>query len=245
MSLDARRALYFKFCVGARFRLTPQPTTQKEVTFLYESFLKLATLEYFNVQNTDHSHTNLFGRHVTVLFNASDQFSQLDPLGGMDPSIQTTVVNLQQRQRELKKHLKTICGIPRYSYIENDDLYFQGREQVPFKHTLISEARQYADQYQITASTVNSPFATINTKYKLSEVLASLRHNFQKFHKIEPVFVDTGKRAVLLITGEKYSVKVDLDANEIGDVDVTDLRKNPPIQKLQGSKSGLNGFLAK
>lgn len=242
MSLEARRALYFKFCVGARFRLTPVPTSRKEVKFLYESFRKLGTLEYFNVQEAKHTDTNLYGRHVTVLFNASDQLSQLDPLGGVDPNIKTTAVTLRQRQHELGEYLKTICGICRFSYIENDELYFQGRVQVPFKHTLTAAAKQYADQYHITASTVDSPFATMETALRRGDILAGVRHNFQKFHKMEPEFVENGMRVVLRITGEKYSTTVDLDANEYGDVDITDLGRDPAMGQVRG-KQEFSGFI--
>lgn len=245
MSLEARRALYFKFCVGARFRLTPVPTTQKEVTFLYDSFLKLGTLEYFSVNRAKHTETNLFGRDVTVVLNASDQFSQLDPLGWFDSSIQTTAVTLLQRQRELNDYLKSICGIPRYSYIENDKHYFQGRVQVPFKHTLVSGARQFSDQYQIKASTIDSPFAILETTQKRSEVLAGLRHNFQKYHKMEPVFVENGMRAILRISGLKYGIGIDMDASEVGDVNLTDLRNKPSIRNVKGKSLGFSGFLDK
>lgn len=241
MSLEARRALYFKFCVGARFRLTPVPTNSKEVKFLYDSFRKLGTLEYFNVQDAKHTDTNLYGRHVTVLFNSSDQLSQLDPLGGVDPNIRTTAVTLRQRQHELGEYLETVCGICRFSYIENDDLYFLGRVQVPFKHTLTSGARKYADQYRITSSTNNSPFATLETALRRSDILAGIRHNFQKFHKMEPEFVEYGMRAVLRITGEKYATTVELDANEFGDVNITDLGRELVMRQVRG-KQEFSGF---
>ncbi|SGZ52756.1 CIC11C00000004466 [Sungouiella intermedia] len=244
MSLEARRALYFKFCVGARFRLTPVPTNSKEVKFLYDSFQKLGTLEYFDVQEAKHTDTNLYGRHVTVLLNASDQRSQLDPLGGVDSDIKTTTVTLRQRQHELSEYLKSICGICRYSYIENDELYFQGRVQVPFKHTLTAGARQYAEQYRMSSSTVNSPFATLETTLRRSDILAGVRHNFQKFHKMEPEFVENGMRAVLRITGEKYSTTVDVDANEYGDVNITDLGKLPAMRNVRG-KQVFSGFIDK
>lgn len=243
MSLELRRALYFKFCVGARFRLTPVPTTSKEVAFLHESFAKLACLEHFQVEKPKHSASHLFGRHVTVLFNASDQMSQLDPLAGFDPKINTTVAALRQRQRELNAYLKSICGLPRYSYIEGDELYFQGRLQVPFKHSLTTQGKRYSDQYTMTGSTVSRPFATIDTAHDPGEVLAALRHNFQKYHKMEPVFVENGMRAVLRITGEKYGTTFSVDTNDVGDVDVTDLQKDIPIKNVHENKSCFNGFL--
>lgn len=243
MSLEARRAFYFNFCVGARFRLTPIPTSYKEVRFLHESFSKLGNLEYFQVEKPKHLSSTLFGRHVTVLLNPADQFSQLDPLNAHDNTLQTTVATLRQRQRELNLYLLSICGVPRFSYIENDKLYFDGRVEVPFKHSLNAKGTQYAGQYSLTSSTIDSPFTTIETESDSSAVLAALRHNFQKFHKLEPVFVKNGIKAVQMIGENSDRVRFTIDADAVGDVDVTDLHKRIPVGNVREDHKTFNGFM--
>lgn len=243
MSLGVRRALYFSFCVGARFRLTPIPTSYKEVRFLHESFSKLGNLEYFEVEKPKHLSSTLFGRHVTVLLNPSDQFSQQDPLNAHDNTLQTTVATLRQRQRELNLYLLSICGIPRFSYIESDNFFFDGRVEVPFKHSLNANGTQYAGQYRLTSSTVDSPFATIETELDSSAVLAALRHNFQKFHKLQPVFVKNGMKAVQTLAVNSDRVRFTIDADAVGDADVTDLHKRLPVGNVREDHKTITGFM--
>lgn len=214
MSLQARRALYFKFCVAARFRLTPAPTSAAEIGFLHSSFAKLATLEHFHVQPASHVAPNTFNREVSVVLNPFDQESQLDPFSGAESAPQA-VSSLLQRQREIAEYLHTICGIPRYSYVKNDPLYFGGSLEVPFKHTLVASARYLSDEYTISASTIESPFAELKSAHPQEEIAKNIRHNFQKYHKIEPVLIANGWHGLQQVLGLRpgISVKVNADAS--------------------------------
>lgn len=186
MSLSLRHHLYYKFCVTARFQLSPAPTNVKELQFIREAFQKVGTIEFFLAEQAINPLSNPFGKHVTVVFNAGNQPSQLNPLNYMEQSQNESAADLLQRQYEIYKYLSTICGLPRYSYIENDDRYFEGQLCVPFKHALAPDGRYLKDQYCISDSTIESPFCTLTSDHDLKLVGSKLRHNFQKFHRIKP-----------------------------------------------------------
>lgn len=186
MSLKLRHHLYYLFCVTARFQLSPAPTSVKEVQFIHNAFKRIGAVEFFQVEQSRNPLSNPFRQHVTVVFNAANQVSQLNPCNDIDQTLKETAGDLQQRQFEIYKYLSSICGLPRYSYIEHDDRYFERRLFVPFKHTLAPDGRYLKDQYTISDSTIDSPFFTLSSDHDLKLVGSKLRHNFQKFHKIKP-----------------------------------------------------------
>lgn len=242
MSLQARRALYFKFCVAAKFRLTPAPTSASEIAFLHSSFAKLATLEHFHIQPASHTAPNAFNRDLSVVLNPFDQESQLDPFSGAE-SAAHSVSSLLQRQREIAEYLNTICGIPRFSYVQKDDLYFSGNLLVPFKHTLVPSARYLTNEYAISSSTIESPFAELKSSHSHKEIVANMRHNFQKYHKIEPVYIEHGWYGLQQVLGLRpgISVKVDADAN-IDVSEITNLERQLPATVKKRPTKGFEGF---
>lgn len=242
MSLQARRALYFKFCVAAKFRLTPAPTSAPEIAFLHSSFAKLATLEHFHIQPASHTAPNSFNRELSVVLNPFDQPSQLDSFIGVDSAPQT-VSSLLQRQREIADYLSTICGIPRYSYVENDDLYFSGNLLVPFKHTLVASARYLTGEYAISPSTAESPFAELKSPHPHKEVVANMRHNFQKYHKMEPVLIENGWHGLQHVLGLRPGISVKVDADAIIDMsEITNLETKLPATEKKRAAKGFEGF---
>lgn len=237
MSLRLRHHLYYNFCVTARFHLSPAPTSIKEVQFIHDSFQKIAPVEYFSVDHAKSSPSNPFRQHVTVVLNASNQLCQLNPFNGIDESMKPSASILLQRQNDISKYLLSICGLPRFSYIEHDERYFQGGVCVPFKHTLTSDARYLIGQYEISDSTCDSPFFTLESEYDLKTVGSKLRHNFQKFHKIKPVRVKKSLHRLKNdkdLFKEKTNIAVEagtiIDAGNIMNLE-TDLAVPEPVTK--------------
>lgn len=244
MSLEIRRAIYFNFCVGARFRITPVPTSQEEVTFIYDSLQKIAPVDYFSMLPARHTSTNLFGFTASVLFNVTGQESQLDPLSGLDPSVDVKLDAQQQRRREMRNYLSSICGIPRHSYIKDDEKYWEGKVQVPFKHRLRSFGRKFDGKYRLTSSTIDLPFFTMETKVKRGELDDALQFNFQKYHQMEPLFVWTGLGAALVIRHESLP-SVRITTKDLGNMDLTDLHKKPPAHTVHWKPKNFLGFVDK
>lgn len=244
MSLQARRALYFKFCVAAKFRLTPAPTSAKEILFLHDSFAKLATLDFFLVAPAHFTAPNSFNREVSVVLNPFLYQSQVDPFSETDPSLTQTVNSLLQRQREISDYLHSICGIPRYSYVENDELYFSGKVLVPFKHTLKSGARHLVGEYSFSSSTISNPFAVVQSAHPQKEILSNIRHNFQKYHKIEPIIIEHGWHGLQRILGAKSHVNAKVDKGaELNMACIANLEEKLPITEQRKPTKDFQGFV--
>ncbi|RKP28777.1 hypothetical protein METBISCDRAFT_7702, partial [Metschnikowia bicuspidata] len=171
------------FCVTARFHLSPAPTSVKEVQFIHNAFKTVSPVEFFLVEQFASGASNPFRHHLTVVLNALDR--PLDAIHEIGPGEHSAAV-LRTRQLEISRFLSTICGLPRFSYVENEDRYFAGRLYVPFKHSLASDGRYLKGQYDVSESTVDSPFFTLSSDHDLKLVGSKLRHNFQKYHKLKP-----------------------------------------------------------
>lgn len=244
MSIRARAGLYFKYAVAARFRLTPAPSTAKEVAFLFESFGKLGTLEYFHIPKLKHLEPGLYDSLITVVYNPSEQFSQLDPFTGTDPSIVPKLEELKTRQSQLKAFLRSICGLPRYSYVENDRLYFSGSVHVPFKHVLVPSGMHLQNTYTLTSSTILEPFVTMSSTSSPHDVVVNMRHNFQKYHKVLPEWVETGPHGVHLAGGKVSAV--DVLTPQVDTESIMNLDEEPQVREKQKDKKGrapFSGFL--
>lgn len=244
MSLRLRHHLYYNFCITARFHLSPAPTSVKEVQFIRDSFEKIAPIEYFSVELAKNSPSNPFRQHVTVVMNASDQLCQLNPFNGIDESIKPSASFLLQRQHDISKYLLSICGLPRYSYIEHDQRYFDGGLCVPFRHTLTPDARYLMQQYEISDSTADSPFFILLSDHDLKTVGSKIRHNFQKFHKIKPVRV---KKSLHRLYNDKdlfkEKINIDVGAGNIIDASaIMDLNTDLDLPVPSLNQSDFNGF---
>lgn len=245
MSLAARTALYFKHMISAKFIFTPAPINADEIRFISDSFAKLGTVEYFSVEKAKHTQPNLFGQSVTVMLNSSLQFSQLDPLTGIDTTVALSGEQLKLRQQRLHEKLRRIIGLPRYSYIENDKRYFAGDIQVPFKHTLLPNASQFTKQYRMSTSTIQTPFVFLEEGDK-EAVTKSIRHNFQKYHKIQLVFVEDGLHGLHLLGGGALDTSVKIDDDMIVRTEeILDLEAMPNMRIARTKENGFNGFFSK
>lgn len=243
MSLLARTALYFKYAVAAKFKLAPAPINVEEVKFIYDSFGKLGTVEYFKADKAKHTDPHLFEPLVTVLLNPTEQFSQIDPLSGVDSTIALTGSELRQKQGNLRQKLQNLIGLPRFSYVENDKKYFGGEVQVPFKHSLLPRALHL--EYKMSTSTISSPFVYLE-EGNPAKVAPQIRHNFQKYHKFQPLFVETGLHGLHLIGAGPLdtSVKVSEDA-VVRTEDIMRMDKSPNMLTVRTKDRGFHGFFAK
>lgn len=189
MSVDARRALYFLFAVTARYRVTPAPASSREAHHLYRSFQKLGAVEYFHVDKLAHGASGVFGQQLTVAY-------------APDLRRARSVAELRLRQALLAALLATICGIPRRAYLENNNnrLLWADAGAVPFSHSLVPQGRHLVDQYDISESTEESPFFTVDSELSPASILPYVRHNFSKLHKLEPLFVHEGAKGIARAT---------------------------------------------
>lgn len=200
-------AHYFKYHVVARIRLSPGPTSAKEVEYLYNCFKGLSegsTLEYFNVARGQPRH-NVFDPELRMIFNPR-QCLLSDPF---DFDSKNDTHDLEQEQVHLVGTLKHLLALPRYSYIENDEEFLQNRMVVTFKHALTPEGLRYEGKYQLSESTVLSPFISIQSLENILDLRYRIRHNFQKYHKFDKVTVSTGFDSVRKVsfTNESKSVR--------------------------------------
>lgn len=197
MSASARASLYFKHHVGAVLKVTPAPTSSKEVAFIHQSFKRLGSLEYFSISK---GKVSAYEPHIRLLYNPSQQPLQLNPFNDAETDVKESNADLVHAQESIVDELSRICALPRFSYIEGDEEFFLNKLQVDFKHALKRESLRFDNTYSISPSTVNRPFAYItvnkNSHTAPSEIISSLRHNFQKCHKIENMHIFTGLDAL-------------------------------------------------
>lgn len=243
MSLLARTALYFKHSVAAKFRVTPAPINAEEVRFIYDSFGKLGTVEFFEAERAKFTEPHTFEPLVSVLLNPTGQFSQLDPLTGIDATIAPLGSELRQKQSNLQQQLQKLIGLPRFSYIENDKKYFSGEIQVPFKHSLLQRALHL--KYKMSTSTIYTPFVFLE-EGNPAEVAPQIRHNFQKYHRFEPVFVETGSHGLHLLGADPLDVSVRVNDDDVVRAeDIMRMDKTPSMLIARAKEAGFRGFFPK
>lgn len=240
--LPARASAYFKSSVSARLKFTPAPSTAEEVSFIRDCFSKIATIEYFSVQNALHTSGKLYEQPVSVCLSPIQRYSQLDPFTPTDHT-QYTSYEATQRQFLLNQLLHKLIGLPRYSYVANDSNYFNDTSQVPFKHALSPKARITSDLYELSTSTISNPFVIVK-RGDNKTVAANIRHNFQKYHKIETIFIENGLSGISALTKSPNNLDVALpDRRPITTLELMDLSQDPGIQVTRNDAKGFQGFL--
>lgn len=196
-------AKYFRNHVVVRLRLNPSPSSAKEADYVYDCFRGLCsgTLEFFNIEK-GHPRLNLYSNSVNLIYNPKNEPSQLDPFTEelSSQNGKANVPEILEQQNTLVNRLRNICALPRYSYIENDERFFKGEYVATFKYSLKKSGLKYDKKFEISASSVESPFASISTEEDVQNVMTSLRHNFQKFHKIDRIDIRVGYKEVKALT---------------------------------------------
>lgn len=178
--------------------MSPSPSTANEVQHLYQNFKTLqGSLEYFEISRGKQG-LNTYGNEATLIYNPSLQLSQSDPFNGTSDSSESSL-DLVLLQNRLTETIRTICAIPRYSFIENDKEYMNGEIEIPYKYRLNRDGLKYEKQYAISPSTVDSQFSYISSASMsedeelaisdpvLADFKRNMRHNFQKFHKFDHI----------------------------------------------------------
>lgn len=262
-NLNNRLSIYFKYHIFVKVRMSPSPTTANEVYHLYQNFKKLGgSLEYFEISRGN-TGLNTYRNEASLIFNPSSQLSQLDPFSGTDRNVKETNAELLALQNKLTDTIRSICAIPRYSFIENDDQYIRGEIEIPYKFRLNRDGLKYDNRYLISTSTVNNQFCFISSvpisekdnKHTMSDVIITdfkshMRHNFQKFHKFDSISILPAIPNINHLLGRqkldsrikqsegiRYSTLMDLNS------DISTLGTETGIDlKLQRLSHGFTGF---
>ncbi|ODV82145.1 uncharacterized protein CANTADRAFT_74717, partial [Suhomyces tanzawaensis NRRL Y-17324] len=179
-----------KYHVTARVKITPPPSSPAEAKFLYDSFSQLGNLEYFSIPR-DKSGFSIYDNYIHLVYNPSKQQSLLGSAYLREEA------HWEEGEHELRIHQKAIVdklrhtiALPRYSFIKDDSQYYNGEVEIQFKHQLPLDALKYDKKYQITSSTIESPFLTLKREPEFSQIdtlRGKIRHNFQKFHKFDEI----------------------------------------------------------
>lgn len=224
-TLTKRLSLYFKYHVVAKLRLTPSPTNAKEVQHLYYSFKKLpGQVDYFHLSRGERG-LNPYGRDLTVVI-APTKLSLLQPFNEVESEIEIRDEELQASKDKLISHFASICGLPRYSYIEGSNSFVEGKIKIPFKFSLSRWGLNYAGRYKVTSSTIDNPFSHIvstgseqetglKNDHTFEDFRRQIRHNFQKFHKFDNVVIEAGPEFINSLSG---SEKLESNINTEGQV---------------------------
>lgn len=199
-NLETYTRRYFQHHVAARVSMHPAPVNEHEVRYLCENFQRIAPLDFFLVDKGTMG--NAYGTQLRLLLS-SRSYSLLAGIDN-DPRSEVTDENddvLQLRQLQICNELHAICSIPRYTYIQNSLTYSAGSE-LAFRYKLVRNQAKFTN-FNVTASTIDHPFCTIRPEISsaqdLEQFKQSIRHNFQKFHKLQ-FAIEVGPDAVRQIT---------------------------------------------
>lgn len=207
---------YFKHHIVARIRLSPAPVSSKEFDFLYNSFKNLSecSLEYFHIPKGQ-PRLNLYQNEINLIYSPYSG-NITDPFFFHDEEPQDV---LAQRLEQVNRTLTKLCGLPRYSYIEGDEDFFEGKITVPFKSSLTLKGLKYEGKYKISDCTVDQPFALMLSEESLTDIRLSMRHNFQKFHKFDFINILQGHDPVhqLLESKRKKRPSVGISVQKISE----------------------------
>lgn len=262
-NLNNRLSVYFMHHIFVKIRMSPSPTTTKEVFHLYQNFKKLGgSLEYFEISRGKNG-LNTYSNEVSLIYNPSSQLSQLDPFNGTNKNMKETTAELLALRTKLTDTIHSICAIPRYSYVENDEQYVKGEIEIPYKFRLNRDGLKYDKRYSISTSTVNNQFCFISPAPTLenddknimndsiiTNFKSHMRHNFQKFHKFDNITISPAIPNINHIIGRqkldplikqtdgiKYSSLMDLNS------DINTMGAGTGINlKLQRLSLGFTGF---
>lgn len=263
MTLNNRISIYFKYHIFVKIRMSPSPSTAKEVHHLYENFKKVGgSLEYFKMGRGKPG-LNIYSNEADLIFNPSSQLTQLDPFNGVDKDVSESRAELLTLQNKLSNKIRSICAIPRYSFIANDTKYMNGEIEIPYKYRLNRNGLKYENQYSLTSSTIDDQFSYVSPipeagkdeKLAMNDSIitdfkSNMRHNFQKFHKFDTIVIsDAIPKINQLIQRQKLNphVKHNMPVSYSDIIDLkskseTEYASNGVDLKLQRLTQGFRGF---
>lgn len=219
-TIRSKASQYFAHHLKARIRLSPPPRSALEAAFILDCFRTLGLVEYFHIAKTTCNFSG-WSPDVDIIFNPSQQQSQIElaifrpPPSSNDSTWESTTA-LELRRNLLKDKLRGAIALPRFSYIEGDTDYANGRSEIRFNHRLLVEGLKFDGQYSVTHATIDNPLCFIEPVSSASDLNMDglrhfVRHNRQKFHKIhkitlEEVTANLGERLQDGINHEKLMI---------------------------------------
>lgn len=169
--------------IKSRLRLTPAPSTSREVWYIYECFKKLGVVSSFYLEEGNKG-LNQYGNHLTVMISLDGD--ELDPFSSDNGSTNTSTAVLAGTKARSKAYLNRVLALPRLQYVEKYPKFFLGERSISFKYQLKGAASKHWG-VEITESNVNNPFCVIQSDDMtvVNEFKRGVRFNFEKFTKIE------------------------------------------------------------
>ncbi|KAL6454632.1 hypothetical protein SBY92_004099 [Candida maltosa Xu316] len=185
---------YFLNTVQFSCRITPPPRTANELNYITTNFEKLAPVDYFSTSSGKH------GYFINVIYSPCRDKSWYRLLSNNERLVTNDGDELRDAKRPLVDRLSRLIGIPRYSYIDNNELFFNNEGQIIFKHTLGEKISEYNNKYTLTTAMNEDPFISVmeaQDSIDFEKLRANLRHRFQFFHKFDKVEIITSTKRVI------------------------------------------------
>ena len=233
--MNANIALYFKHHLVVGLNIRPTPILDQEVRYIYEALAQLGNLEFFNIKRMAQKGYEPFGNRILLGYNPG-RLSLLTPFT-TDPGYRLEPeIELEVEVERLKRLLLEVIGLPRYSFIEKNRFFQQGRQQISFKHKFGPSARDLDGRFKIDSATASNRLfkaqlgvgsVSEETKESLEKLRRLVLFNFQKFHVFNKMTFYAGvegmKRIGCEMGDEKYVLDVmNIDLNRIGKGGVID-----------------------
>ncbi|KAI3406439.2 hypothetical protein KGF56_000920 [Candida oxycetoniae] len=189
---------YLKHSVRFRCKLSPPPKSSSELKFVLNVLEKLATVDILrstSLTPLDPKKLLESGFWIDILYSPcypKSIFSPMLPKGDFPPLSKESIAKNKLAQSNFIEKLNSLVAIPRFHALETDTEYIENQRGIKLVHQLVPSAMSYRGNYELTTSTIDNPLISIKRKEPLvnEHVLrASMRHNFQLFHKFESIAI--------------------------------------------------------
>lgn len=214
--LPSTLSKYFRHAIGFSSRLTPAPTNQEDLNYIYDELNKLAPIDIFKTTDKKNS-----GFYIDIIFNPGRDASWYgmigDPNRSSSPSFERSQLSLNHdypgksnilhdlssplemneeyskkfNQRLIDDKLSKIIAIPRYEYIKNIEDFKNDNLQIPFKHNLVTP--KFRKRYSLNSAIGSDPIVYVNINPGEEDVVDiptlryEMRYNFTRFYKFDRV----------------------------------------------------------
>ena len=206
--IPKRFQIYFKYAVGFKCKIIPPPKTPSELHFITESFRNLATVDILKTTPL-HSEALVDNKvfQVDILFSPIRKKSVFLPLS-IDDEEAEQIFDSHPRnvviRDKLKEKLLNLISIPRYLYVENDEMFSGNQRLIQFVHELSSNGRDLLGKYDLSLGTIENPFISLtkfdpslNEKLDKFRLRRAIRNDVQHFHKLQDIEIYTNHTHIL------------------------------------------------
>lgn len=175
------------FLLTKKIWLTPSPSTMAEIQYLYTNLRRIGPIESFRIKPHDLGYDN----QLWVTYNLSSRYS-LNPFEKIEEQ-EDDEQQLKALKARTNDYLRKIIAIPKYQFVHNDQQYLNGNSRIKLNHRLINQGLKYHSRFEITDSTISSPFCLINLTNPipgenvdngLGIIKRDIRFNFERFTKL-------------------------------------------------------------